>query len=133
MIHVPAITDDAGHTWRPRVDADLVRAALRDFGLDLHRVARLDVRDAVAAITSDRRSWGAVSYLSVEDQADEAGVSGEAFARLMRGRSGDWSVGGRLTLALVAALARHLPDSRLGRAVAENPAVITEAVTGLLE
>ena len=118
------ISDDAGHIWRPQVNAAVVTQA-RELGIDLAALVRLRAEELVGRLVADRmRTLGQLLWLSVESQAVEQAVSPEAFARLGRGADGEWKTTEALLWAFVIALAHHFPQSTFGREMLANLAAL---------
>lgn len=93
--------DAAGRVWHLRVTVGTLRRVRSLLGLDL-----LD-GDLVPRLSADPSALVDVLYCVLKPQADEAGISDEAFAEQLAGDAIDHA-----TEALLAALVDFLPESR---------------------
>lgn len=108
----PTFTDRSGRKWAVAFTAETVAVARDELGLNLPRL--LDTERPFRWLL-DPKSGRLVqlAYLGCHRQAEERGVSPEAFGRLLF-HPPTWGAAG---FAVVRALAAHFPDTTAGRVV----------------
>lgn len=112
------ITDRAGHRWRPTFD-DAALAEARRAGLDVAGAAARGLAHVVEHLLRGPREIGTLLGAACERQMHEAGLSPEAFARLM---TADVATFEAAAMALVLAIVERHPTSRL--ATETGPALV---------
>ncbi|WP_439622507.1 hypothetical protein [Gemmata sp.] len=117
------VTDDAGHVWRPVVDAAFVRRA-KLIGVDVARLVRREPKVLIDTVAGDVERLGSLVYLACHEQAVEYAVSPEAFATLMAGRGRTADVLQVASVIVLVGVARLFPDSKFGRAAHAKPFLV---------
>src|SRR4051794_20295792 len=79
---MPSFTDNAGRTWRMKIDVAAAARTLEDTGIDLLSVYKTETVDR---LSTDVTLLVDVLYAILRPQADAAGISEDDFGRAMMG------------------------------------------------